>query len=89
MAKTTAQLLSQLEDTIYELQQALIDTNVEEYRVRGGRGGDRIVRRAEFSRTLEVLYAQRAQLKQQATAETSAGRRVRVAKLGRPRAVDR
>jgi len=79
---SSASLLAKTEAAIEALLDAIADPNVQEYQV-----GNRRVRRAEFSTTLDALNRQRAVYRKEVNRAT--GRSVRVAKLGRSRAVKR
>lgn len=82
MSVDTATLLSKVEDAIAGLLDAIIDHQIEEYQV-----GNRKIRRVDFDKTLDVLFARRDKLKA-IVARTSTSP-VRVAKLGRARGLDR
>lgn len=84
MAKTTAQLLSQLDDLIDAMQQAFLDGAVQEYYI-----GSRRIRRSELGPTLDHLYANRRILRRELAAESGTNRRIRVAKLGNAQSLDR
>ena len=83
MAVSAAELLSQTENAISGLLTALANANVQEYQMPDGRR----VRRVEFSLALDALRRARTELKTEVAYATRSP--IRVAKLGRPRTVDR
>lgn len=84
MARTTQSLLDQLDDAIYALQAAMIDTaGTEEYQLPSGVR----VRRSAFGSALRSLYLTRADLLR-STGMTSI-QRVRVGSLSQPAGTDR
>ncbi len=84
MARSTQSLLDQLDDAIYNLQQAMIDTSgVEEYQLPSGVR----VRRSAFGSALRSLYSTRADLMR--SVSMSSLRRVRVGSLSLAGGIDR
>lgn len=81
---TAAQHLELIDQAIQTLLEALRDQNVQEYYL-----GSRRIRRAEFGPTLRELYSQHAIYEAKVNAQSRSSSPIRVAKLGRARAVDR